>query len=165
MKQAVFVPTPVGRIGIAEEGNAITNVFFGGTVQPKAYREAETPLLRRAAEQLLAYFAGTRRAFDLPLAPEGTLFERQVWQTLGGIPYGEIRTYSQIALQLGRPAACRAVGRANSRNPISIFLPCHRVIGKNGALTGYAGGLEMKRVLLELEGVSLAADGKRVLSF
>jgi len=107
------------------------------------------PELRR---QLAEYFAGTRRAFALPLAPAGTEFERRVWQALGAIPYGETRSYAEVAQAIGRPAACRAVGRANGRNPIAIVIPCHRVIGSDGSLTGYGGGLDLKRFLLDLEG-------------
>lgn len=151
MKKAFFCETPFGRIGIAEESGAITNLFFGNTVRPGAYEEAETPLLQKAAAQLQAYLGGERAMFDLPLAPEGTVFERMVWESLLTIPYGETRTYGQLAARLGRPQASRAVGRANGRNPISIIIPCHRVIGANGALTGYAGGLPMKKALLALE--------------
>lgn len=103
-------------------------------------------------QQLGEYFAGARRAFTLPLAPAGTEFERRVWRELGAIPYGETRSYAEIAQAIGRPAACRAVGRANGRNPIAIVIPCHRVIGSDGSLTGYGGGLDLKRFLLDLEG-------------
>ncbi|MCL1963800.1 MAG: methylated-DNA--[protein]-cysteine S-methyltransferase [Firmicutes bacterium] len=151
MKKASFYDMPTGRIGIAEADGAIANVFFGHTVRPEAYETEETPLIRRAAEQLFEYFEGRRRAFDLPLQPIGTRFERAVWDTLLTIPYGETRTYGQVAMRIGNPKACRAVGRANGRNPISIFIPCHRVIGAGGALTGYAGGVEMKERLLGME--------------
>ena len=103
---------------------------------------------RQAAEQLHAYFAGRRRQFELPLAPQGTEFQRAAWQALAKIPYGETRSYAQQAAGLGRPAATRAVGAANGRNPLPIVLPCHRVIGANGALTGFGGGIEVKRWLL-----------------
>jgi len=152
MKKAYFYDFPLGRIGIAEEGGAVTNVFFGNTVKPVEFETEETRFLKRAAEQLFQYFAGERRVFDLPLAPEGTSFERAVWNALLAIPYGETRTYGQIAAALQKPKASRAVGRANGRNPISIFIPCHRVIGADGSLTGYAGGVEMKKALLLLEG-------------
>lgn len=150
-KCAIFLSTPVGTVGIAENGRAVTNLFFGGTAVPASYRLEETPLLRRTADQLNEYFFGKRRSFDLPLEPEGTLFQRLVWHALLTIPYGETRTYRQIAEQIGRPAACRAVGAANGRNPISILIPCHRVIGTSGCLTGYAGGLAAKELLLRLE--------------
>ena len=108
-------------------------------------------MLARAAAQLRAYFAGERTVFDLPLAPDGSGFQRLVWQALERIPYGVTRSYGELAAAIGRPAASRAVGSANSRNPISIIVPCHRVIGANGALTGYAGGMRAKRWLLEHE--------------
>ena len=111
---------------------------------------ARTDGLRRQLEE---YFAGERREFDLTLAPEGTPFERSVWDELRRIPFGETRSYGEIARAIGRPNASRAVGRANGANPIPIVVPCHRVIGADGSLTGYAGGLDMKRTLLELEGV------------
>lgn len=151
MKHALFLDTPYGRIGIAEENSAVTNVFFKNTVKPAAYTAAETPLLQEAARQLSEYFNGRRRTFSVPLAPEGTAFELSVWRALTDIPYGETRSYRDIAIAIGNPAACRAVGRANARNPISLFIPCHRVIGANKRLTGYAGGLAMKEGLLLLE--------------
>ena len=104
-----------------------------------------------AVEQLEAYFAGERREFDLELEPVGTNFQRRVWEALLTIPYGETRSYGQIAEQIGSPGASRAVGLANGHNPIGIIVPCHRVIGANGSLTGYGGGLDRKRALLELE--------------
>jgi methylated-DNA-[protein]-cysteine S-methyltransferase len=115
---------------------------------------APLPAVRR---ELAEYFAGKRRTFTLPLAPQGTDFERSVWDALVAIPYGETRSYAEIARTIGRPDACRAVGRANGRNPIPIVIPCHRVIGSDGSLTGYGGGLDLKRFLLGLEGVPTAA--------
>jgi methylated-DNA-[protein]-cysteine S-methyltransferase len=109
-------------------------------------------LLREVRRQLAEYFAGERRVFDLPLDPRGTDFERRVWQEVAAIPYGETRSYAQVARAAGRPAACRAVGRANGSNPIPLVIPCHRVIGSDGSLTGYGGGLPLKRFLLALEG-------------
>lgn len=114
------------------------------------------PHLRAAAEQLDAFFAGRLRLFDVPLDPRGTDFQKLVWAALAEIPYGETRTYRDIAVAIGRPAACRAVGAANGRNPLSIIVPCHRVIGAGGQLTGFAGGLEIKRELLALEGIGNA---------
>lgn len=151
MKKACFYETRLGTIGIAEEGGAITNVFFADTVKPEEYETGQTELLKRAATELEEYFAGKRTAFGIPLAPEGTAFEKCVWEALLKIPFGETRNYAQIAEAVGNKNACRAVGRANSRNPISIFIPCHRVIGANGSLTGYAGGLDMKKILLQIE--------------
>jgi len=115
------------------------------------------PVLEEAARQLDGYFAGARRAFDLPLDFQGTDFQRAVWAALLTIPYGETRSYADIARAIGRPTAMRAVGAANGRNPLSIIAPCHRAIGSNGALTGFAGGLDAKRHLLRLEGIDIAA--------
>ena len=117
-----------------------------GEIAPDA---APFPLLRR---QLAEYFAGERTAFELPLAPAGTPFQRGVWDALLAIPYGETRSYGELAAAVGKPGAARAVGRANHDNPIGVVIPCHRVIGAGGSLTGYAGGVERKRYLLELEG-------------
>ena len=116
-----------------------------------AGRRALPPLLEEAARQLRAYFAGQRQAFSLPLGPRGTAFQLQVWQALQTIPYGEVRTYGEIARAIGKPKACRAVGMANHKNPISIIVPCHRVVGADGSLTGYGGGLAAKEFLLALE--------------
>ena len=114
--------------------------------------DEETPLLREAERQLKAYLAGRLRNFDLPLAPRGTPFQQKVWAALTAIPYGETRSYKQVAEAVGCPKGCRAVGMANNRNPIAIVIPCHRVIGADGALVGYGGGLAVKEVLLRLEG-------------
>jgi methylated-DNA-[protein]-cysteine S-methyltransferase len=123
-----------------------------------AERRPAQPPLPEVRRQLAEYFAGERRAFALPVAPEGTDFERRVWQALAAIPYGETRSYRDVAGAIGRPTACRAVGRANGRNPIAVVIPCHRVIGSDGSLTGYGGGLDLKRFLLELEGAGRAAE-------
>ena len=120
---------------------------------PEAEPEPEAPPLPAVRRQLDEYFAGRRRDFDLPLAYGGTPFQRLCWEALRRIPYGETRTYGEMAREIGRPKAVRAVGHANHDNPIGVIIPCHRVIGANGSLTGYAGGLDMKRALLELEGV------------
>ncbi|MZQ75388.1 MAG: methylated-DNA--[protein]-cysteine S-methyltransferase [Peptoclostridium sp.] len=151
MKKVFFYDTPIGRIGIAEDGKCITDVFFAAADRPKDSLLEETELLNEAAKQLVDYFAGKRKDFELPLSPEGTEFQKLVWEALRTIPYGETRTYKQIAEQIGNPKACRAVGMANNKNPISIIVPCHRVIGSNGRLVGYGGGIELKKKLLELE--------------
>lgn len=151
MKKGFYYETAIGVIGIAEEDSAITNVFFGNTVQPDQFEMVETPLLARAAGQLMEYLHGERTGFALPLRAEGTAFERSVWEALLTIPYGQTRSYRQVAEQIGRPTASRAVGHANGRNPVSIFIPCHRVIGADGSVTGYAGGVELKLRLLALE--------------
>lgn len=119
-----------------------------------AAEDATHPVLVEAARQLKEYFAGRRTTFDLKLDPEGTPFQRRVWNALLTIPFGETRSYAQIAEQIGNPSAVRAVGAANGRNPISIVTPCHRVIGSTGKLTGFAGGLETKARLLALEGAA-----------
>jgi methylated-DNA-[protein]-cysteine S-methyltransferase len=121
-------------------------VRFGG---PRA--TSGDPLLLDAAAQLGAYLAGELRDFDIPLAPRGTDFQRRVWSAVSAVPYGSTATYSEIAAALDRPSACRAVGGANGRNPLPLIVPCHRVVGAAGALTGYGGGLEIKRALLDLE--------------
>ena len=111
----------------------------------------ETPLIKEAARQLRQYFAGERQSFDLPLQTEGTAFQEKVWQELRKIPYGETRSYQALAERIGHPKACRAVGGANHHNPIMIVIPCHRVIGKNGSLVGFGGGVDVKAWLLEHE--------------
>ena len=148
MKYSHAYDSPAGRIYIAESDGAITDLVFRpveGSV------EQETELLSRAIQMLREYFAGTRREFDLPLDPSGTAFQKKAWTALLSIPYGQTRTYKQQAEAIGNPKACRAVGSANGKNPISIFIPCHRVIGSDKTLTGYGGGLEIKQALLELE--------------
>lgn len=120
---------------------------------PDAVHDPEAAPLPEVRRQIDEYLAGRRRDFDLPLDPRGTEFQRLCWQALREIPFGETRSYGQMARTVGRPAAARAVGMANHDNPIGVIIPCHRVIGADGSLTGYAGGLEMKRRLLELEGV------------
>ena len=151
MKKAFFYTTPLCEIGIAEENGAVTNLFFGDSVKPKEYCVEETPLLREAARQLREYFAEKRTVFDFPLRPEGTPFEQSVWNALLTIPFGETRTYGQIAVQIGNPKACRAVGGANGKNPIAIVIPCHRVIGAGGKMVGYTAGPTFKETLLKLE--------------
>lgn len=136
---------------ILEGEQALTHLYLPNALPDRKGRGAETPLLVRAREALLSYLAGERQGLDLPLAPVGTDFQRSVWTALKAIPYGQTRTYGEIAAAIGRPKAVRAVGQANHHNPLPIFLPCHRVVGSGGTLTGYAGGLEMKKALLVLE--------------
>ena len=144
---AFTMQSPIGLLTIEETDGAITALRFGGeTVSPPP-----TPLLQRAAQQLTEYFDARRRRFDLPLRPQGTAFQQAAWSALCDIPYGQTRTYAQQAAAIGNPKACRAVGMANHCNPLPLFIPCHRVIGAGGKLTGYAGGLAVKRFLLELE--------------
>lgn len=146
-----FYDYSIGRIGITEKDGKITNVYITNKELPRDMQLTETPLLKEAARQLESYFAGELKEFSLPLEPSGTDFLKQVWSALCEIPFGKTATYGEIAERIGRPKAARAVGLANNRNPIPIFIPCHRVIGADGSLTGYRGGLEMKKKLLELE--------------
>lgn len=147
----LFYDSPPGRIAIAENGEAITHLYFSEEPGFPGAVPQETALLQEAAIQLEQYFAGRRKTFDLPLAPEGTTFQLKVWRALREIPYGQTRSYGQIARITGNEKAARAVGAANNKNPISIIIPCHRVIGADGKLVGYGGGLERKAYLLELE--------------
>ena len=153
MKQLCYLHgTPAGTLGIATDaaGHAVTDLFFGDGPLAGA-EEGMNPLLERAVDELRAYFAGTLRRFTLPVAPQGTPFQQAVWAALQEIPYGTTWSYGQLAAHIGRPRACRAVGMANHCNPIAIVIPCHRVIGRNGTLTGYASGLATKQLLLDLE--------------
>lgn len=144
--------TPVGDITIADNGSAITRIHFGGAEDsPDCGPRGATSLTDLACKQLTEYFSGSRKVFDLPLCPKGTEFQQRVWRALQTVPYGETRTYGEIAAQTGNPRASRAVGMANHHNPIAIVIPCHRIIGKNGTLTGYAGGLSIKQMLLQIE--------------
>lgn len=144
------IKTPIGPLTLQADEVAVTAIRFGAGGAQDA-----SPLLDAAEAQLREYFAGARRTFDLPLAPHGTAFQQRVWAALRAIPYGETRTYGELAAAIGSPNASRAVGMANHRNPIPIIIPCHRVIGANGTLTGYAGGLEVKQKLLALEGINI----------
>ena len=147
----IFYESEIGRIGIIENDGRITNVYIADDDLPKDVQLCETPLLKEAAKQLKSYFAGELKEFTLPLEPSGTAFMKQVWSALCKIPYGKTATYKEIAEKVGVPKGARAVGLANNRNPIPIFIPCHRVIGADGSLTGYRGGLEIKKKLLDLE--------------
>ncbi|WP_127556764.1 methylated-DNA--[protein]-cysteine S-methyltransferase [Saccharospirillum alexandrii] len=144
-----LLPTPIGTVRILANDEAITRIDFVEEADASAY--AENDVTRLARQQLTDYFEGQRQTFDLPLAPSGTEFQQACWQALVQIPYGETRYYAEQARVIQRPSAVRAVGAANGANPISIVVPCHRVIGKGGQLTGYAGGLDRKAWLLALE--------------
>ncbi len=156
-----LMASPVAELLLTTDGRALTGVFFdghrgGGDERPRAGRAAprddDHPVLVRARAQLAEYFGRERREFDLPLAPAGTRFQQRVWTALLDIPYGATAGYGEIARRLGLlPSAARAVGLANGSNPVSIVIPCHRVIGADGSLTGYGGGLDRKRLLLDLE--------------
>jgi methylated-DNA-[protein]-cysteine S-methyltransferase len=175
MKSIFYYQTDLGHIGIAEEDNKITNVFLkpdicqmqdadlnkysdlkdsteqNSCVNSKNYCLKETDILKEAYSQLYEYLQGKRQVFSVPLAPYGTEFMKSVWKCLCDIPYGETKSYKDIAKAIGNEKACRAVGQANNRNRIPIFIPCHRVIGTNGSLIGYNSGLQVKKLLLEIE--------------
>ncbi|RPH95193.1 methylated-DNA--[protein]-cysteine S-methyltransferase [candidate division KSB1 bacterium] len=149
------VPSPVGKIRIFADEDALTYVDISGECPRPKGNPARNDVLRKAEKQFAEYFAGKREEFDLPLSFEGTEFQKKVWKALQRIPFGQTRTYGQIAKSLKSPAASRAVGTACGRNPLSIVIPCHRVVGSNGSLTGFGGGLAMKEWLLKHEGLSL----------
>lgn len=152
MGNIFYYKTPIGEIAIAEENGKITDVCFEtNTIEVKGYIKRETDTLKDANQQLQEYFKGERKSFSLTLAPFGTEFMVKVWNALNDIPYGETRSYKDIAQKTGHNLAYRAVGLANNRNPIPIFIPCHRVIGANKSLVGYGAGLEIKKYLLDLE--------------
>ena len=148
----IVINSPLGPLRLESDGEALTGITFveegDGDSPTQLPRDG---ILAEAARQLRAYFAGERRDFDLPLRPVGTEFQRTTWRTLATIPYGQTISYAELARRIDRPRAVRAVGAANGRNPLPIVLPCHRVIGSDGALTGYGGGLPLKRQLLEIE--------------
>ena len=153
-----IVPSPLGPVRVLAQAGRLTGLYFvGQRDDPQAPEAPAQPddqaVLERARAQLAAYFSGSLKCFDLPLALQGTPFQQQVWQALLTIPYGATASYAGIALHCGRPKAVRAAGGAIGRNPVSIIVPCHRVIGRDGSLTGFGGGLERKQALLRLEGV------------
>ena len=150
MRSLLTVQTPIGRLGLVAEEDHLTDLYFEHEI-PSGLELNETELLREAGQQLTEYFAGQRRVFALPLAPAGTEFQRKVWQALCRIPYGETVSYQAVARAIGNEKAVRAVGQANHKNPIPIIIPCHRVIGANGDLVGYGGGLKIKETLLAME--------------
>lgn len=148
--------TPLGELRLDADDDGLCGVYFAEHRHPPppaaALASPRHPILALARAELADYFAGRRRAFTVPLAPRGSEFQRRVWAELRAIPFGERRSYADLARAIGRPGASRAVGAANGRNPISIIVPCHRVIGSDGALRGYAGGEASKRWLLDFEG-------------
>ena len=161
----ITMPSPVGELKLVANGSRLAAILWEND-KPNRVKlgpmteAADNPILVRAVKQLQEYFAGTRNQFDLELDFAGTDFQKKVWQALLTIPFGETRSYSQIAEQIGNPSAVRAVGAANGKNPISIVAPCHRVIGASGKLTGFAGGLEAKERLLTLEGCEWSGAGR-----
>lgn len=148
--------SPIGRMGLGsfDGDKTIGRVYLPNSPCPRIL-DRETPLLSEGRRQLTEYFAGQRKEFDLPLSWETTPFRDKVWRALQAIPYGETITYGELARRIGSPRAVRAVGQANHFNPLPIIIPCHRVVGKNGSLTGYAGGVAVKQALLRLEGIEL----------
>jgi methylated-DNA-[protein]-cysteine S-methyltransferase len=148
LRRVHTVDTPLGPLLLSADGNRLSGVAFA---HEASGARSGAPIFAEAEAQLGAYFAGELERFELPLAARGTAFQRGVWEALREIPYGSTTTYSELAARLGRPSACRAVGAANGRNPLPVVVPCHRVVGSAGALTGYGGGLGRKRRLLALE--------------
>ena len=154
------IDSPVGKLKLIATDRGLVAILWANE-NPRRVRlahqteDAHHPVLKKTETQLAEYFSGERLHFDLPLDPQGTPFQRAVWDALLAIPYGETRSYGQLAKQLGNPNATRAVGAANGRNPIAIIVPCHRVVGSTGKLTGFAGGLHTKSFLLELEARTL----------
>ncbi len=154
MKYYHYYESPIGKLVIVHNDRGITNLYLAHLLQIENAIQEETDLIKEAVKQLDEYFNGLRQSFDLPLAPAGTPFQQKVWQALRNIPCGKTYSYKQIAEQIGSPKASRAIGMANNKNPILLLIPCHRVIGANGKLIGFAAGLEMKKYLLTLEGIS-----------
>lgn len=147
MNYSATMESPIGPLLLTCSDAGLTSLQMGA----RAEREQDHPLLQRARLQLEEFFAGERREFDLPLEPQGTEFQRAVWEQLRAIPFAETASYGQVAARVGRPKASRAVGAANGANPIAIIVPCHRVIGADGSLTGFGGGLQRKQWLLQHE--------------
>ena len=146
-----YIHSPIGPLRLEETDGFVTGLWFCAGQPTPPPTDCPSPLLAEAARQLQEYFAGRRAEFELPLRADGTDFQKAVWAVMDQIPYGQTRTYGQLAAALGKPGAARAVGGACHNNPIGIFQPCHRVVGANGHLTGFAGGLEVKQQLLALE--------------
>lgn len=155
MEKIYFYHSPIGVLVLGEEDGHLTRLTYQEEITTPHVME-KTPLLDQAERQLMEYFQGERTDFELPLIPKGTAFQKMVWQALQEIPYGATVSYGEIAKKIGNPKGARAVGMANNKNPISIIIPCHRVVGADGKLVGYGGGLEKKILLLELE-----AKGKK----
>lgn len=151
MKYGIYFKTIIGQFGLLEEEGYIVGVLLAGEKFPDGIEMRETPLLLEGARQIKAYLDGDLKEFTLPLSYKGTDFMKKVWNSLNEIPYGATRSYKEIAECIGNSKAARAVGMANNRNPLPIIIPCHRVIGKNGKMIGYRGGLSIKQQLLELE--------------
>ncbi|AOR71662.1 cysteine methyltransferase [Burkholderia stabilis] len=168
MTPAHLIPSPLGDIAVRIEDDALTGLYFVGqkyfpslALMPAADAHVASPLARKIAEEVAEYFTGTRETFSVPIHLRGTAFQRSVWKELLAIPFGELVSYGDITARVGLPmSAARAVGGAVGRNPVSIMVPCHRVVGASGSLTGYAGGIDRKRALLSLEGAGFARDAR-----
>jgi methylated-DNA-[protein]-cysteine S-methyltransferase len=152
------VDTPIGKLTVVAAGTGIRRILWEGEAPPEGAVEGGSDILDAAVTQIREYFSGARTTFDLPLDLGGTPFQQKVWRELGSIPFGTTISYGEQARRIGRPQAARAVGAANGRNPVPVVLPCHRVIGSGGALTGFGGGLDTKRTLLRHEAEVLAAE-------
>ena len=150
MRKRKTIQSPIGSLTLVEEDGALVQLSFDGYTVLES-EEVDSPLLREAERQLASYFAGQLQVFSLPLCTRGTPFQEKVWCALQKIPYGETRTYGELAAMIGQPTAARAVGGANHRNPLAIIIPCHRVVAAHGGLGGYGGGLDKKQWLLALE--------------
>lgn len=151
-----FTPSSLGNVLLVANGDALCGVYFENQkylppIDPAWQEDDRSAVLRAARRELDQYFAGSRKVFDLPLAPKGTSFQRAVWNAIAQVPWGETLTYAELASRAGHPGSARAAGAATGRNPLSIIVPCHRIVGSNGSLTGYAGGLDRKQKLLALE--------------
>lgn len=163
-----ILPSPIGNLLLVANDVGLKQILFEDENQLKEIKDDWVKYpdkLKSATDQLVDYFNKKRSTFDVKLAPDGTAFQKQIWKQLLEIPYGETCSYLDIALSINKPSACRAIGMANSKNPIPIIIPCHRVIGKNGKLTGYAGGLENKAKLLEIENIHLSSLKKQFQLF
>jgi methylated-DNA-[protein]-cysteine S-methyltransferase len=151
-----FTPSSLGNVLLVASGDSLCGVYFDDqkylpAIDPAWREDEDLAVLRVAHSQLDQYFAGSRKVFDLPLAPNGTSFQRAVWNAIAQVPWGETLTYAELASRAGHPGSARAAGAATGRNPLSIIVPCHRIVGSDGSLTGYAGGLDRKQKLLALE--------------
>jgi len=156
MRYYDFYDSPHGQMLLVVGDEGLSGVYFGGQkylaqVAPQWRRDAQHVTLRQAKRELVEYFGGERKRFEVALAPEGTPFQRSVWRAISSVGFGETITYGELAIRAGCPGSARAAGAATGRNPIGIIVPCHRIVGSNGSLTGYAGGLDRKRALLALE--------------
>jgi len=163
-----IISTPIGQLLLLSNNDGLKKILFEDQFDTSNIDSNwlhDSSKLNLVKEQLDAYFSKTLTQFNLELAPEGTVFQKQIWNELLQIPHGELRSYQDIANAISKPTACRAVGMANSQNPIPIVIPCHRVIGKNGKLTGYAGGLENKYKLLQIENIDLEGNSKQYQLF